>query len=103
MTCYKRFMKFIDSACSKFFTGKSVQLEITNTDILRAVAQINQDRFEVPIFLPPQKIIRKVLVLDLDDTLIHSTLKRPHNFDFESKVMLFLFRSYSMENKLHES
>lgn len=37
--------------------------------------------------LPPQKEPKKVLVLDLDETLIHTTLNRPYKFDFESDIV----------------
>ena len=60
---------------------------IDSKDLLGAVAQIKDNKHKMPILLPPQKEKRKVLVLDLDETLIHTTFNPPPKFDFESEVM----------------
>lgn len=33
--------------------------------------------------LPPQKEQKKVLVLDLDETLVHTTFSKPIKYDYE--------------------
>lgn len=37
--------------------------------------------------LPSQKQPKKSLVLDLDETLIHTTFNKPAKYDFESEVL----------------
>lgn len=55
MTCFERFLKFVGSAWSKVFLGRSMQMDISNTDILAAIAQVKEEQYRAPIFLPPQK------------------------------------------------
>jgi|JI9StandDraft_1071089.scaffolds.fasta_scaffold1863898_1 TFIIF-interacting CTD phosphatase-like protein len=39
--------------------------------------------------LPAQKQPKKSLVLDLDETLIHTTFNKPAKYDFESEVFFY--------------
>lgn len=63
---------------------RSPQLEIdtNDTDLASIIQKIRNKKEEHASLLPPQKTHKKVLVLDLDETLIHTTFTKPPKYDF---------------------
>jgi Dullard-like phosphatase family protein len=51
------------------------------------IAQIRNKKSVYASALPEQREKRRVLVLDLDETLIHTSFNRPAKYDFESEVL----------------
>lgn len=66
-------------------SGK-LELDINDSDFVEVIAKIKRKKHYTAV-LPPQREPKKVLVLDLDETLIHTTFSKPAKYDFESEVV----------------
>jgi TFIIF-interacting CTD phosphatase-like protein len=55
---------------------------MSDTDLSSIIQKIKSKKKDYSPLLPPQKTHKKVLVLDLDETLIHTTFTKPVEFDF---------------------
>ena len=60
----------------------SFELDANDPGFINLIASIKNKKKQYNSVLPAQKEKRKVLVLDLDETLIHTTFSRPEQFDF---------------------
>lgn len=59
---------------------------MNDKDFESLINKIKRKSYKSRPLLPPQKINKKVLILDLDETLIYTTFKRPERYDFEVEV-----------------
>ena len=70
-------------------------MDVRDDNFAEVIAQIrNKKSYYAPV-LPAQKEAKKVLVLDLDETLIHTSFTKPVKYDYESEVRVVLGRSCS--------
>ena len=60
-----------------------MEIDIEEKDFTKVVDKINKNIKINKTLLPPQQYKKKVLVLDLDETLIHTTFNKPDIYDFE--------------------
>lgn len=65
---------------------------MNDSDLASIIQKIKNKKTDYAPLLPPQKGNKKVLVLDLDETLIHTTFTKPIKYDFESEVLSSLPR-----------
>lgn len=65
--------------CWKFWCTKPtrVELDVNDADFADVISQIRSKKSHYPSVLPPQRHPQKVLVLDLDETLIHTSFTKP--------------------------
>ena len=56
---------------------------VTEDDFTDIIYKIKNKKNKPESVIPPQTELKKVLVLDLDETLIHTTFTRPEKFDYE--------------------
>jgi TFIIF-interacting CTD phosphatase-like protein len=68
-------------------SSHNMHLEIDDQDLPKTIAKIISNKQHCRIVLPPQKQNRKVLVLDLDETLVFSSFNKPNKYDCESEVL----------------
>ena len=55
---------------------------MNDSDLTSIIQKIKSKKTDYTPLLPPQKGNKKVLVLDLDETLIHTTFTKPTKYDF---------------------
>ena len=65
-------------------SSPKLEMDINDSEFGAVVSRIKKKKSYFSVVLPPQKEKKKVLVLDLDETLIHSSFTKPSNFDYES-------------------
>jgi TFIIF-interacting CTD phosphatase-like protein len=78
MNCLIRFWRLC------FLSERKRNYDINNKDFESLIDKIKAKTYKFKTVLPPQKIPKKVLVLDLDETLVSSTFNKPPRFDFEA-------------------
>jgi TFIIF-interacting CTD phosphatase-like protein len=55
---------------------------MNDSDLNSIIQKIKNKKTDYAPLLPPQKTHKKVLILDLDETLIHTTFTKPLKYDF---------------------
>lgn len=63
-------------------------MDVNETQFTELVEKIRSKKNQVNVVLPPQKEQKRVLVLDLDETLIHTTFVKPEKYDFETEIVV---------------
>lgn len=61
--------------------------DVNETDLTREIEKIKKRKLKASAMIPPQQQARKTLVLDLDETLVHTTFKKPKRYDFTSELL----------------
>ena len=78
----------------RFFCRRPTRLEldVSDSEFSNVISEIRSKKAYYAPVLPQQKRERKVLVLDLDETLIHTSFTKPGKYDYESEVEVGLCR-----------
>jgi TFIIF-interacting CTD phosphatase-like protein len=82
-SCFGRYVKCLANLW-RFVCKKSAPLQIDaeDSDIADLIEKIKNKKCNYSPLLPAQKQAKKSLVLDLDETLIHTTFNKPPKYDF---------------------
>lgn len=65
-----------------FKRSPQLEIDMNDSDLSSIIQKIKSKKTDYAPLLPPQKGSKKVLVLDLDETLIHTTFTKPTKYDF---------------------
>lgn len=63
------------------------ELDVNDSDFTTAISRLKSKKSYYASVLPAQKQKKKVLVLDVDQTLIHTSFTKPPAYDYESEVI----------------
>ena len=63
------------------------ELDVNDSDFTTAISRLKSKKSYYASVLPAQKQKKKVLVLDMDQTLIHTSFTKPPAYDYESEVI----------------
>lgn len=63
------------------------ELDVNDSDFTTAISRLKSKKSYYASVLPAQKQKKKILVLDMDQTLIHTTFTKPPAYDYESEVI----------------
>lgn len=85
LVCLKSYLNCLSNLWRYIcYSPKTLELNLNDADLNSLIAKIKANKKQVGSVLPAQKEHKKVLVLDLDQTLINTTFNKPHQFDYES-------------------
>ena len=84
MTCLSNLWMFICPNEERF------ELRTSHNEVAKMISRLQKNKNHYKSVLPPQKESKKVLVLDLDETLIYTTFTKTENYDFQTEVTNFL-------------
>lgn len=87
---FQRYFNCFRNLCTFFTRGnsKTKQMDVNETQFTELVEKIRSKKNQVSVVLPPQKQQKRILVLDLDETLIHTTFVKPEKYDFETEITI---------------
>jgi hypothetical protein len=81
---YGTCLEYLFSLCRK---PKKLEYDINESEITKEVEKLKRKKNKVDPLLPPPLCPKtKTLVLDLDETLIHSSFKKTKNYDFTVQI-----------------
>lgn len=89
----EKFTKCIANLWKNFFMkNKHLEINLSQRSLIIAIQKIKNDKNTKGPLLCPQQSPKKVLVLDLDETLVFTTYTKPHKYDYETDVFLHKYR-----------
>ena len=89
----EKFTRCIANLWRNFFMkNKHLEINMSQRNLIMAIQRIKNSKTNNTPVLVPQKTPKKVLVLDLDETLVFTTYSKPQKYDYETEVFLHKFR-----------